>query len=119
MQFAPIAVFILGVPILIRAFLAFDGLVALQRSQYPAAWKSDGCPRPILQGMFRTKFSLSGWLATQRCAFSWVFRTPSWATADPIALATFRRLRVAVAIWNLVVMPLFAVTAVLSAGLVP
>ena len=118
MQFIPIAVFILGLPILIRAFLAFDHLVAVERSQYPAAWESDGRPRPILRGMFRTKASLAGWLATQRCLFIWLFRTPSWASADPTAQATLRRLRVAAAIWNLVVMPVFALTAILSSALV-
>jgi len=113
-QFIPIVVFILGLPILIRAFLAFDTLVALERSQYPVAWESDGRPRPIIRGMFSSEFSLRGWLATQRCTFAWLFRTPGWASADPRARAALTRLRASAALWNLVIMPVFAVTVLLA-----
>jgi hypothetical protein len=118
-QFIPIAVFVLGLPILIRAFLAFDALVAIERSRYPAAWESDGRPRPILRGMFRSKFSLGGWLATQRCTFRWLFHTPSWASADPRARASLAQLRTSAALWNLVIVPVFAVTALLFSQVAP
>jgi hypothetical protein len=65
--------------------------------------------------MFRRRSNpFTGWIATQECSFSWLFRTPGWASADPIAQATLRRLRISAAIWNLVVMPLFLLAGFLS-----
>ena len=118
LPFVPAVVFILGLPILIRAFLAFDQLVILERSRYPSAWVADGRPRPFLREMF-SNISFIGWLATQKCSLLWLLQTPGWARGDSDALAGLRRLRVCVGIWILVVMPVFAIAVFLSVTLGP
>ncbi len=101
----PLAVAALGLPVLFLAFRAFNALIALERTRHPAVWERDGRPEPLLTWFGRT--SLRSWIATQRCSVVWVFKTPSWAKADPEALLQLRRLRLFVGIWNLGVMPVY------------
>jgi hypothetical protein len=44
----------------------------------------------------------------------WVFRMPEWVKTDPDSRAQLRRMRIAVAIWNFAVMPLFVAAALVS-----
>jgi len=103
----------MGLPVLYRAFKAFDDLVKLQRKKYPEAWERDGCPRGFLPWSAQWKGpSRAG--ATQRCSLLWLFKTPEWASSDLMAMACLRRFRRMVGLWNFVVMPIYAVAFVIA-----
>jgi hypothetical protein len=115
MQFLPAIVMLLGLPVLLVAFRSFDHLVIVQRDRHAELWEKDGRPTPLwrrapdLQKTFRTN------LAAQRCALLWVLKPPQWAQADAEARVHLHRMRVTVAIWNFVVVPLFLLAGVAAA----
>ena len=104
MFWLPLSVVLAGLPILFLAFRAFDRLVRHQRQNYAAAWRADGCPRPLLFPKDWPKSLGSSW-ATQRCSMVWPLRTPAWVKGDAAAMAHLRSLRRFVLLWNFVVMP--------------
>jgi hypothetical protein len=106
MPFLPLLVLVLGAPVLVAAFLAFQRLVTIQRDRHTDVWNRDGSPM-----LFRS--FLSG-IAAQRCMLVWVFRTPTWVEADTDSRAQLRRMRIAVAIWNFAVVPLFILVSLAS-----
>jgi hypothetical protein len=104
--YLPIAVFAIGLLILLSAFRAFDKLIILEWSQHRDAWERDGSPHPFYAA-WPGKRSFKSSLATQRCSFVWLFRTPAWIGSDPEAFRLLRRLRLLVGLWNVVVIPAF------------
>lgn len=115
MQVFPVAVFVLGLPILISCFLAFDELVLLERERHNAAWERDRRPFTFLRRRIEFDRSLRSGLATQKCCLTWSLRSPSWSRSDPEAAGLLRRHRAFVAAWCFLVVPAFAVAAVRSA----
>jgi hypothetical protein len=115
MQVLPFLVLLLGFPVLLRAFLAFDALVILERDSHPDEWERDGKPRPMFRRIHTFPSSLRSGIAAQRGMMVWVFRPPAWATADATARMHLRRLRRTVAFWNLALFPLFLLSALAAA----
>ena len=114
MQFLPIAILVLGVPILVYCFLTFDDLVLLERERHNCAWERDRRPRTFLRRRSEFDRSFPAWFATQRCSLTWPLKSPSWTRSDPEAARLLRRHRLFVAAWCFVVVPAFALAAMLS-----
>ena len=77
-----------------------DGLMSRLYRDHHDQWEA--CGRPA--GMFRTPQEVvdapfkAGWassLATSRVLWRWLFHTPEWARAEPQALRSLRRMRIA------------------------
>ncbi len=114
MQILPFAALVLGLPILVYCFLTFDDLVLLERERHNAAWERDRRPRTFLRRRGEFDGSFRAWLAKQRCSLSWPLMSPGWARSDPEAARLLRRHRMFVAAWCFLVVPAFALVAVLS-----
>ena len=114
MHVLPFAVLVLGLPILIYCFLTFDDLVLLERERHKAAWERDRRPFTFLRRRREFDRSFRAGLATQKCSLTWPLMSPSWASSDPEAAGLLRRHRVFVAAWCFLVLPAFALAAVLS-----
>ena len=95
------ALFIPLAGVLLCAFWAFDTLVKKLYHQYPEEWESAGRPRGFFWSHdFRGFFSITSYLAMQKLAIVWLFKTPEWVKREE---SSFRRLsffRKAVIIWN-------------------
>jgi hypothetical protein len=93
-------VFLLILPVLLVAFVLFDRLIRAEYAGHRAHWEQDGRP----QGFFwlpPESRNFGGWLARQRAAFAWLFRTPDWVRENPESLRRLARLRLLVVVWNL------------------
>ena len=112
MQFLPLAVLLLGMPLIILATLSFDALVRAQLERHRESWVADGQPVTILQRHEQCSYGLRNWLATHRCLFVWLFVTPTWVRGDGEATRHLRRMRTCAAAWNLGAMPLFVLSAI-------
>lgn len=113
LQVLPIAVFLLGVPVLLYAFYCWDRLIDIQATEFPAQWEADGKPRKFFRCVkpFENQpWPWELWRGTM-CQFQWLFQDPPWATSHPAAMYYLRHWRFLVAAWNLGVMPLFAVAS--------
>ena len=73
---------------------AFDKLVRRQYAAHRASWERDGRPHGFFFRPPQTRGSVGSWLAFQRCAHVWLFRTPHWMRRDREALRLMLRLRV-------------------------
>jgi hypothetical protein len=88
--------------VLLTAFWMFDKLVRLEYASYRADWEQDGRPNGFLFHPPETKEldAPRSWVAFNRCAFAWLFRTPEWMRQDERALRWVFWLRVSVLTWN-------------------
>lgn len=112
----PLLVIAAGSPVLILSFWNFDKLLCLQRTAHEDAWIADGRPYPFFfRGGLSWPRTFRAQRASRRLPMVWLFRTPSWAESDSRARDLFRKLRILGAIWNLGVMPIYAVTLVVAA----
>jgi hypothetical protein len=112
----PLLVAIAGLPVLFLVFRTFDQLLCLQRTSHPDAWVSDGKPQPFFfRGGLAWPHTFGAQIASRRLSIAWLFQTPGWVGRDSEARHLLRRLRVLGALWNLVVMPLFAVALIIAA----
>jgi hypothetical protein len=114
MHLLPIAVLVLGLPVLLGAFLAFDELVLLERARHPADWARDGQPRTFFRRWREFDWSLRSGLAQLRCTWRWLFASPYWARGDPDAARLLRRHRVLVACWCFLVVPALILAVTLA-----
>ena len=114
MQFLPLAVLLLGSPVLLYSFLTFDDLVLRERAHHHAEWEDDRRPRTFLRRTREFEWSMRSWLATQRCSLTWCFITPSWIRNDPEAGRLHRRHRRLVACWCFLVVPAFGLASMLA-----
>lgn len=106
----PLLVVVAGLPILFLTFRAFDRLVLIQRTRHGQVWEADGCPHPFFfSGNEQWTRSFRSLRATRYCSMAWLFSTPEWCRADPEGSRQLKELRRLAALWNLVVMPIFAV----------
>jgi hypothetical protein len=110
----PLVVLLPGLAILAMTFRSFNALVDVQRARYPEAWERDGRPQPLYAAHGGTVRSWKSELATHRCSFVWLFKTPPWAVTDTDALHHLRRLRLFAGLWNLVVIPAVMVSAYIA-----
>ena len=106
-------ILLMSLPLLVIAFVAFDAAVLIQRNRHRDAWVADGMPFTTYRDREQFTRGLRNVLATPRCMFGWLFRTPSWALNDEEAISQLHRLRLCVGLWNLVAIPLLAVSAAL------
>lgn len=102
------------VPVLLLSMVSFDRLVRHQHAAHREDWVRAGEPFGFFWKM-PTRFAFRQSLASHRASFSWLFRTPSWATSDPAALQLLRRYRWFVVLWHaslvLVVASLFLIVS--------
>jgi len=70
MQVLPFLGLLLGLPVLLWAFLAFDALVIVQRDRHPYERARDGNPRPMLRMAREFPRSRGSSLATHARAFT-------------------------------------------------
>lgn len=118
-QYLPLIVLVAACPLVIFSMRTFDQLVRLEQERYPEQWVADGRPearfgvRSKLVRPFRSSF------AAQKCNFVWLFVTPRWVREDVDARQLLRRMRILVAVWNLVAMPLFLVSALVAMAYLP
>jgi hypothetical protein len=94
--------FIIGLPILVYSLVMFNRVVRAGYETDRAAWEALGKPsgffwRPPECTLFR-----SGW-STNRLAFVWLFKNPSWVGRSAACQVWLRRLRICVALWNVLV----------------
>ena len=94
------------IAVLLYAFVLFDRLLRAEYEQYRQAWETDGRPAGFFWRAEECDFLLSKF-ARLRLTFAWLFRTPSWIASSPSLIATLRRHRLAVLVWNLGVLVLF------------
>src|SRR5712692_2350244 len=102
--------------LLLPAFVTFDRLVKREHDHFAQAWEADGRPhgmfwRPEMSFRPSVRLFRSG-LVTNRCMLVWPLRTPHWAGGDEEAMRLLRRLRRLLIAWNLGVLVLAAVAAV-------
>jgi hypothetical protein len=93
--------------ILLASFLTFDRLVYIEYKSYRRNWEADGKPH----GFFwipREVTRLGGRIigvrssiASQKCAFVWVFSTPNWVRENESASRLLLRFRLLFGVWNL------------------
>jgi hypothetical protein len=110
----PLIVLLASSPLVVLAMLTFDNLVLIERGRYPAFWEADGKPATFYRGRKRFEPSVRSGFASNRCSFVWLFVTPRWMQDDEECRRLVRRLRALVALWNLVAVPLFLLTAIVS-----
>lgn len=94
--------------LLLPSFFAFDAFVRREHDFHAQAWNADGRPHGVF---WRPPGSGSSWgvfsfdwaagRATNRCAWKWLFTTPSWVRDDDEALRLLTRMRRLVLAWNL------------------
>jgi hypothetical protein len=115
MQFLPLVVLLLGMPLVLVSALAFDAIVLIELDRYRESWVADGMPLPFYRRDERFSWSLRSWLATSRCSIVWLFVSPKWIREDVEASRYLRRMRISAAAWNLAAMPLFILSAIAAA----
>jgi len=117
-QFLPLIVLVLSSPLVFCQMLAVDDLILLEHDHHRLQWEYDGRPRTMLRAKLRfsSGWSLRSALATQRCHRQFHFVTPAWARADREATRLIRRLRILTACWFFLALPLFVLSALVSAS---
>ena len=98
---------LLAFPVLIYAFVLLDGLIRTEYEVDRAAWEADGKPA----GFFWRSPECTWWrsyMARNRIAFTWLFKTPSWVARAAHGRSQLGRLRIAVLVWNLAIVVGFA-----------
>lgn len=118
-QYLPLIVLLAACPLVIFSMKTFDQLVRLEQERYPEQWEADGRPMPRFGVRSRLVTTFRSSFAAQKCNFVWLFVTPGWAKEDVEARQLLRRMRILVALWNLVAMPLFLVSAFVSVAGLP
>jgi hypothetical protein len=108
----PAFIMLISLPLLVLAFLSFDAAIVILRNRHKDAWIADGMPFTAYRDREQFTHGFSSVLATNRCLFMWLFKTPTWAVNDEEALSQLHRLRLFVGLWNFVAMPLFAISMV-------
>jgi hypothetical protein len=103
----PEVILILAAPLVIVAMMTFDQLIIIERGQFPAHWRNDGSPATFYQQRSQFKRGIKESFAASKCSLVWIFVTPQWIKGDEKAQGILRRLRIIVALWNFVAMPLF------------
>jgi hypothetical protein len=94
-----VVVALILVPVLLLSMSSFDRLLRYQHAAHHEDWVRAGEPFGFFWRL-PTKFSPRSFFAFQRAWFSWLRRTPSWATRDPAALQLLRRYRWFVVLWH-------------------
>lgn len=118
-QYLPLVVLLATCPLVIFSMKTFDQLVRLEQERYPAQWEADGRPLPRFGVRSRIVTTLRSSFAAQKCNFVWLFVTPRWVKEDVDARQLLRRMRILVALWNFVAMPLFLLSALVSVAYLP
>ena len=113
-QFLPLVVLLIFCPLVIFSMLAFDRLVRIEHNEFPEAWAADGKPYPSWRRGPDMRITPRSWFATIRGMFVWLFVTPLWARGHSEASYYLRRMRIFVALWNFVAMPLFILSALIA-----
>jgi len=101
-----LALILLG--FLLSALTSFDRLVKLEYGKYKDDWTRDGKPAGFFwRAGERGWFEFAPYFARNKLSLFWLFRTPSWAAADPEAKGQLKRLRICVLVWNAGVIAFF------------
>ena len=103
----PIAVFLLGLPVLLACFKAFADLLDHMRVAHPSDWVHAGKPRPILFHYEGFEYTVKARLASVKYSLLWLFKAPSWCNHDNEAVGLLHRYRNWLYVWNLGIMPLY------------
>jgi len=101
----------IAVAVLLYAFAMFDRLVQAEYERDREAWEADGRPRGFLWRAPECTWFRSGW-ALSRLSFVWLFTTPAWAAQSTTCRGWLRRLRVCVLAWNVMILGLLILTAI-------
>jgi hypothetical protein len=96
--------------VLLYSFAMFDRLVQAEYAQDRLAWEADGQPRGFLWRAPECTWFRSSW-ATNRVAFVWLFKTPTWAAPSATYCGWLKRLRISVLVWNVTILCLFVAFA--------
>ena len=94
---------LLQVPTLIYALWLLDGLIRAEHELDRAAWEADG--RPFFWRSSEC-MGFRSYMARNRIAFTWLFKTPPWVARSAHCRTQLRRLRIAVLAWNLAIVAL-------------
>jgi hypothetical protein len=109
------ATLILAAVLVIVAMMTFDQLLIIERERFPEQWMKDGSPATFYRQRSQFKRGIKESFATNKCSMVWLFVTPQWIKGDGNAERILRRLRIIVAVWNFVAMPLVIVSALYAA----
>jgi len=107
----PAMILIFAAPLVIMAMLTFDQLVIIEKERFPEQWRNDGSPATFYRQRSQFKKGIKESFATNKCSLVWLFAAPQWIKGDEKAEGILRRLRIIVALWNFVAMPLFIFSA--------
>jgi hypothetical protein len=113
----PMAVFVLGVPVLLACFSSFSRLLAHMKAAHHSDWLISGKPSPMGWWEQGYQANCKAQLKAQWCSLSWLFKTPNWCTSDEDAMFLLRRYRMWVGLWNLGVMPIFIIVMLYAVSL--
>jgi hypothetical protein len=110
MSLAVAFLIIVGLALLLYAFLMFDRIVRTEYEKNRIVWEADGRPCGFFWNAPECTLVRSGW-ARNRLSFVWLFTTPSWSDDSAECKIWLRRLRVSVFAWNVLILVSFLVFA--------
>jgi len=99
---------LLLLPFLIGAFITFNQIIKVQYKENKNEWEASGRPCGFFWKPKEIKWP-QGYIARNRLAFIWLFKTPDWIKNNDRIKKDLSRLRLLVLIWNLGIIALLII----------
>ena len=93
--------------VLTYGFVSFDRLLRVQYERHRETWEADGRAAGFFWRAPECTI-LASKMARLRIEYAWLFRTPKWVADSPQLTLQLRRHRLAVLIWNIGILALWA-----------
>jgi len=110
----PILMFVALTPFLFWAFFTWDSLVKLEYEKFHQQWIEDGQPAGMFWRPSKPRPTFRSGMASQMCMLVWLFKNPEWAEMQEEALKLLKRYRVLVLTWNLGIIAIWFLIAVVG-----